>query len=159
MSKRKTGLFIALGAALGAAAAGISYYLRYKSFNDELDQDFHDYEDDDAPGDTKEKEDAPVPCQEAAGRSYITLDPAKSRTEPQESAPSVPATATEEELEGVLESEPEEEAKPEEKDAPEEKTEPEEKSESAEEKKETPASDVTVEVDTESTEGGGGLTL
>ena len=37
MSKKKTGLLIALGAAIGAAAAGISYYLKYKSFNDELD--------------------------------------------------------------------------------------------------------------------------
>ena len=45
MSKKKTGLLIALGAAIGAAAAGISYYLKYKSFNDELDKDFHDYED------------------------------------------------------------------------------------------------------------------
>ena len=44
MSKKKTGLLIAVGAALGAAAAGISYYLKYKSFNDEIDKDFHDYE-------------------------------------------------------------------------------------------------------------------
>lgn len=35
MSKKKTGLLIALGAAIGAAAAGISYYLKYKSFNDD----------------------------------------------------------------------------------------------------------------------------
>ena len=28
MSKKKTGLLIALGAAIGAAAAGISYYLK-----------------------------------------------------------------------------------------------------------------------------------
>lgn len=44
MSKKRTGLWIAFGAVLGAAAAGISYYLKYKSFNDELEQDFHDYE-------------------------------------------------------------------------------------------------------------------
>ena len=34
MAKKHTGLLIALGAALGAAAAGLSYYLKYKSFND-----------------------------------------------------------------------------------------------------------------------------
>ncbi len=45
MSKKKSGLLIAFGAMLGGAvAAGISYYLKLKSFNDELDQDFHEYE-------------------------------------------------------------------------------------------------------------------
>ena len=40
MSKKKSGLLIAFGAMLGGAvAAGISYYLKLKSFNDELDQD------------------------------------------------------------------------------------------------------------------------
>ena len=43
--KRNPGLLIAFGAMLGGAvAAGISYYLKLKSFNDELDQDFHEYE-------------------------------------------------------------------------------------------------------------------
>ena len=49
MSKKRTGLLIALGAMIGAAAAGIAYYLQYKSFNDELDKDFHDYEEEDGP--------------------------------------------------------------------------------------------------------------
>lgn len=79
MSKKRTGLLIALGAMIGAAAAGIAYYLQYKSFNDELDKDFHDYEEEDGPG--GERKDEPVPCQEAAGRNYITLDSAKCRTE------------------------------------------------------------------------------
>ena len=59
MSKKRTGLLIAFGAAVGAAVAGISYYLRYKSFNDELDQDFHDYEDSEA--DTEKEDDVSVP--------------------------------------------------------------------------------------------------
>lgn len=84
MSKKRTGLLIALGAMLGAAAAGIAYYLQYKSFNDELDKDFHDYEEEDAPGEEKKEE--PVPCQEAVGRNYITLDAAKCRAEEEPSA-------------------------------------------------------------------------
>ena len=60
MSKKRTGLWIAFGAVLGAAAAGISYYLKYKSFNDELEQDFHDYEEEE---DAKEeKTAAPFPA-------------------------------------------------------------------------------------------------
>jgi len=76
MAKKRTGLLIAFGAALGAAAAGISYYLKYKSFNDELDKDFHDYEDDES---TEEKRNDAVPCSEAAGRTYIPLDPGKHK--------------------------------------------------------------------------------
>ena len=50
MSKKKSGLLIAFGAMLGGAvAAGISYYLKLKSFNDELDQDFHEYEEEETP--------------------------------------------------------------------------------------------------------------
>ena len=68
MSKKRTGLWIAFGAVLGAAAAGISYYLKYKSFNDELEQDFHDYEEEE---DAKEeKNSGAVSCGES-GRSYI----------------------------------------------------------------------------------------
>ncbi|MCI8454866.1 MAG: hypothetical protein HFE84_09680 [Lachnospiraceae bacterium] len=83
MSKKRTGLLIVLGAALGAAAAGISYYLKYKSFNDELDKDFHDYEEN-ADG---TEHDSPVPCQDAVNRTYITLDPAKSHTADGEPVP------------------------------------------------------------------------
>ena len=56
MSKKKSGLLIAFGAMLGGAvAAGISYYLKLKSFNDELDQDFHEYEDEETPSEEKEE--------------------------------------------------------------------------------------------------------
>ena len=65
MSKKKSGLLIAFGAMLGGAvAAGISYYLKLKSFNDELDQDFHEYEDEETP--SEEKEEKTVKTTEAA---------------------------------------------------------------------------------------------
>ncbi len=76
MSKKNTGLLIALGAVIGAAAAGISYYLKYKSFNDELDKDFHDYEDEDAVEEVKEE---PISCANAK-RTYITLDSNKCKS-------------------------------------------------------------------------------
>lgn len=77
MSKKRTGLLIAFGAALGAAAAGISYYLKYKSFNDELEKDFHDYEEEEPA--SEEKKEEPIPCTDTAGRNYITLDHTKGK--------------------------------------------------------------------------------
>ena len=73
MSKKKSGLLIAFGAMLGGAvAAGISYYLKLKSFNDELDQDFHEYEEEDSPSDeNKEK------AENAPERTYITINSGK----------------------------------------------------------------------------------
>ena len=74
--KNNTGLLIVLGAALGAAAAGISYYLKYKSFNNEIDKDFHDYEED---GAAEEVNDEPVSFNETT-RTYITLDANKCKS-------------------------------------------------------------------------------
>ena len=89
MSKKRTGLLIAVGAALGAAAAGISYYLKYKSFNKEIDSDFHDYEEDEI---KEETDDEPVVTCSDASRTYISLDSNKTKSsEPvvscEESAP------------------------------------------------------------------------
>lgn len=93
MSKKKTGLLIAFGAALGAAAAGISYYLKYKSFNHEVDKDFHDYEEDDTV-EEKKGDDEDVTCTDT-GRTYITLDSGKCKscenTEHCEEAEAAPA--------------------------------------------------------------------
>lgn len=75
MSKKRTGLLIAFGAALGAAAAGVSYYLKYKSFNDEIDKDFHDYEEETA----EMVKDEPVSCADT-NRTYITLDSNKCKS-------------------------------------------------------------------------------
>lgn len=73
MSKKKSGLLIAFGAMLGGAvAAGISYYLKLKSFNDELDQDFHEYEEDDSASEENEEE-----SENAPERTYITINSGK----------------------------------------------------------------------------------
>ena len=73
MSKKKSGLLIAFGAMLGGAvAAGIFYYLKLKSFNDELDQDFHEYEDEETPSEEKEEK-----TENAPERTYITINPGK----------------------------------------------------------------------------------
>ena len=87
MSKKKTGLLIAFGAALGAAAACVSYYLKYKSFSDELDKDFHDYEDEDDSG-AADGEKPSASAQEASKRNYITIDSGKCKcAESEEAAP------------------------------------------------------------------------
>ena len=75
MSKKKSGLLIAFGAMLGGAvAAGISYYLKLKSFNDELDQDFHEYEEEETPSEETEEKTEPAP-----ERTYITINSGKKK--------------------------------------------------------------------------------
>lgn len=69
MSKKNTGLLIALGAIAGAAAAGISYYLKYKSFNEDVEKDFHEYEDED-----NMEEESEVSSCDSSNRTYITLN-------------------------------------------------------------------------------------
>lgn len=68
MAKKKFGKFIALATVSGMIAAGISYFLKYKSFHDELDEDFHDFEGDDEEfnGELPHEEDAPA-------RTYVSL--------------------------------------------------------------------------------------
>ena len=63
MAKKGLGKFVMLAAAAGAAAAGISYFRKYHSFNKELDEDFHDFED---------EEDTPVP-DSTMTRNYVSL--------------------------------------------------------------------------------------
>ena len=89
MSKKKSGLLIAFGAMLGGAvAAGISYYLKLKSFNDELDQDFHEYEEEETPSEETEEKTEPAP-----ERTYITInsekDSVKEENVPEEKTSSV----------------------------------------------------------------------
>lgn len=67
MSKKKFGKFVALATVSGVIAAGISYFLKYKSFHDELDEDFHDFEGDD-------EFDGSLPhASETPNRTYVTL--------------------------------------------------------------------------------------
>ena len=102
--KNNTGLLIALGAVIGAAAAGISYYFKYKSFNDEIDKDFHDYEEDDA---VEETANEPVSFDEA-GRTYISISkPAETENVCEEAAPEeVPAVEATEEATADVTEEP-----------------------------------------------------
>ena len=60
---KKTNKILILAAAVGAAAAGISYFTKYRSFSKELDEDFHDFEDDEEP---------PVP-DSTMNRNYVSL--------------------------------------------------------------------------------------
>ena len=48
MAKKGNGFgkFVALATIAGAVAAGISYFTKYKSFHKELEENFHDFEDD-----------------------------------------------------------------------------------------------------------------
>ena len=45
MAKKQFGKLAVL-AALAGTAVGITYFLRYKSFHKELEEDFHDFEED-----------------------------------------------------------------------------------------------------------------
>lgn len=153
MSKKKTGLLIVLGAAIGAAAAGISYYLKYKSFNDELDKDFHDYEEEDSSA--KEEPSKECPACDAKERTYITLDSGKCKTEETASD----AAAVEEECAPADDSDAKDacakECVPTEKEEPAPAGVSTEKEESAldepSEEKNSPASAATVEEDTDGT--------
>ena len=61
---KKAGKILALAAVAGAAAAGISYFTKYRSFNKELDEDFRDFEEGD--------EDNPVP-DSTMNRNYVSM--------------------------------------------------------------------------------------
>ncbi len=63
MAKKAFGKLAALLTVAGAAAAGISYLTKYRSFNKELDEDFHDFEDED---------DTEVP-DSTMSRNYVSL--------------------------------------------------------------------------------------
>lgn len=74
MAKKKFGKFVALATVSGVIAAGISYFLKYKSFNNELDEDFHDFEGDD------DEFDGELPHASETGRTYVTLGDKKEDT-------------------------------------------------------------------------------
>lgn len=72
MAKKKFGKFVALATVSGFIAAGISYFLKYKSFHDELEEDFHDFEGED------EEFDGKLPhASETAERIYVSLNDKK----------------------------------------------------------------------------------
>ena len=67
MAKKNLGRFLALTAISTAIAAGVSYFFKYRSFHAELEDDFHDYEDED-------EFDGSLPHdEEPAVRNYVPL--------------------------------------------------------------------------------------
>lgn len=73
MAKKNFGKFVALATISGVIAAGVSYYLKYKSFHDELDEDFHDFEGED-------NFDGELPhASEVAERTYVSLNEQKEK--------------------------------------------------------------------------------
>ncbi len=74
MAKKGFGRLVAFAAAAGAAAAGISYVLRYKTFHQELEKDFHEFEDDE----TEDDADTESPSEgRQTDRNYIALHASK----------------------------------------------------------------------------------
>ena len=72
MAKKGLGRLAVFAAITGAAAAGVSYALRYKTFHKELEKDFREYEED-----TGEKEEDSSLDAEKTNRSYISLSSSK----------------------------------------------------------------------------------
>ncbi|WP_252198410.1 hypothetical protein [Clostridium sp. MCC353] len=77
MAKKGLGKFVAFAAIAGVVAAGISYFTKYKSFHDELEEDFHDFE-------GEEDKDSEEPADSTMSRNYVSLNPEKG------SAPQAP---------------------------------------------------------------------
>lgn len=88
MAKKKLGKFLALTAITTAIAAGVSYFLKYRSFHAELDEDFHDFEGDD------DNFDGALPHEsEAAKRNYVPLGEKKEESSLKEAADDVKEAA------------------------------------------------------------------
>ena len=66
MAKKSFGKFLALATITGAVAAGVSYFLKYRSFHAELEDDFHDFEDDGFDGTLPHEG-------ESSPRNYVSL--------------------------------------------------------------------------------------
>ena len=95
MAKKHYGKLIAFAAVAGAVTAGISYFIRYKSFHEELDEDFHDFEDDfDKAEEAKEKVTPPT-------RSYVSLTPDRQPEKREEATVTEPADKADTETSAV----------------------------------------------------------
>lgn len=77
MAKSKFGLgkLVVFATIAGAVAAGISYFTKYKSFNKELEEDFHDFEDNGSEDEGTEDIDSTM------SRNYVTLNTVKNAAE------------------------------------------------------------------------------
>lgn len=86
MAKKQFGKLAVL-AALAGTAVGITYFLRYKSFHEELEEDFHDFEEDLDEFDSAEEEISPK-------RNYVSLTPEKADAAQEDSKEEEPASET-----------------------------------------------------------------
>ncbi len=86
MAKNHIGKVLAFVAGAGAAAAGIAYFARYKSFHKALERDFHDFEDEDFedgnPEETDKEfydkeQDAAADLNNPSQRNYVSLSSSK----------------------------------------------------------------------------------
>ena len=100
MAKKNLGKFLALTAISTAIAAGVSYFLKYRSFHAELDEDFHDFEGDD------DTFDGALPHEgEAATRNYVPLGEKKEESSLKEAAEAVKTVSEKAEDAAVLAAE------------------------------------------------------
>ncbi len=74
MAKKHWGRFVAFAAVAGAVAAGISYVLQYKTYHNELEKDFREFED--GGDDSEDSEDRTIDPR-SANRNYIALSSSK----------------------------------------------------------------------------------
>lgn len=75
MAKKGMGKLVAFAAVTGAVAAGVSYALRYKTFHNELEKDFREFEDGEDEEAAPEQEQTGEP--KKADRNYIALHASK----------------------------------------------------------------------------------
>lgn len=72
MAKKGLGKFVAFAAIAGAAAAGVSYVLQYKTFHKELEKDFREFEEDEEEDSQENEEDHSFDPRKL-NRNYISL--------------------------------------------------------------------------------------
>lgn len=77
MAKKGLGRFVAFAAIAGAAAAGVSYALRYKTFHNELEKDFREFEDEDEDGEDLDEGQETAEEPKKLDRNYIALHASK----------------------------------------------------------------------------------
>lgn len=89
MAKKNLGKFLALTAISTAVAAGVSYFLKYRSFHAELDEDFHDFEGDD------DSFDGSLPHEgEQPQRNYVPLGEKKEESPVKEACEAIKDAAS-----------------------------------------------------------------
>ena len=77
MSKNNLGKAMAFIAGAAAAAAGIAYFAKYKSFHKELEKDFRDFEAQDFDGDLEDEGGVSMDLNNPAHRNYVSLSSSK----------------------------------------------------------------------------------